>query len=42
MAAMQAIAVLREAARRGLAVPRDLSIVGFNDIPEAATSLRRR
>ncbi|MFE2753815.1 LacI family DNA-binding transcriptional regulator [Actinosynnema sp. NPDC059335] len=31
-----AIGVLREAHRRGLAVPRDLSVVGFDDIPLAS------
>lgn len=36
MADLQAILVIEEAKRRGLAVPRDLSIVGFNNIPEAA------
>lgn len=36
MAALQGIAVIEEASRRGLAVPRDLSVVGFNDIPEAS------
>jgi DNA-binding LacI/PurR family transcriptional regulator len=35
--AMQAIAVAKEAQRRGIKVPGDLSIVGFNDIPEANT-----
>ncbi len=37
MTVMQGIAVVEEARRRGLAVPRDLSVVGFNDIPEAAS-----
>jgi DNA-binding LacI/PurR family transcriptional regulator len=36
MSAMQGIAVMDEARRRGLDVPRDLSVVGFNDIPDAA------
>lgn len=36
MADLQAISVIEEARRRGLAVPGDLSIVGFNNIPEAA------
>ena len=36
MSVMQAIALLKEARRRGKSVPRDLSIVGYNDIPEAA------
>ena len=38
MAVMQAIALAAEARRRGLRVPRDLSIVGYNDIPEAEVS----
>lgn len=38
MSAMQGIAVMQEARRRGRSVPRDLSVVGFNDIPEAADS----
>lgn len=36
MSAMQGIAVMQEARRRGRSVPRDLSVVGFNDPPEAA------
>jgi DNA-binding LacI/PurR family transcriptional regulator len=36
MSVMQGIAVMEEAHRRGRCVPRDLSVVGFNDIPEAA------
>ncbi len=36
MAVMQAIALIREAERRGINVPADLSVVGFNDTPEAA------
>ena len=36
MSAMQGIAVMAEARRRGLTLPRDLSVVGFNDIPDAA------
>ena len=36
MADMQAIAVMEEAERRGLAVPRDLSVIGYNNIVEAA------
>jgi DNA-binding LacI/PurR family transcriptional regulator len=35
MSVMQAIAVINEARRRGLSVPRDLSVVGYNDIPDA-------
>ena len=38
MAVMQGIAVLEEARRRGLSVPRDLSVVAYNDIPDAARS----
>lgn len=37
MSVMQGIAVIEEAQRRGLSVPRDLSVVGFNEIAEAAT-----
>ncbi len=36
MADLQAIEVMGEARRRGLSVPGDLSVVGFNNIPEAA------
>ncbi len=36
MSAMQAIAVMDEARLRGRIVPRDLSVIGYNDIPEAA------
>ena len=32
----QELAVLSEARRRGIIVPRDLSVVGFDDPPEAA------
>jgi DNA-binding LacI/PurR family transcriptional regulator len=35
MSVMQAIAILNEASRRGLSVPRDLSVIGFSDIPDA-------
>jgi DNA-binding LacI/PurR family transcriptional regulator len=38
MAVMQGISVLEEARHRGLSVPRDLSVVGYNDIPDAARS----
>jgi DNA-binding LacI/PurR family transcriptional regulator len=38
MTVMQGLAVLAEAGRRGISVPRDLSVVGFNDIPPAAGS----
>ena len=33
-----AIAVLDESRRRGRVVPRDLSVVGFDDVAEAATA----
>jgi DNA-binding LacI/PurR family transcriptional regulator len=36
MSVMQGIAVIEEARRRGRSVPRDLSVVGYNDIPDAA------
>jgi DNA-binding LacI/PurR family transcriptional regulator len=38
MSVMQGIAVLNEARRRGLSVPRDLSVIGYNDIADAARS----
>ena len=38
MADMQAIAVMDEARRRGLSVPSDLSVIGFNNIAEAAVA----
>jgi DNA-binding LacI/PurR family transcriptional regulator len=38
MSVMQAIGVIKEARRRGLSVPRDLSVVGYNDIPDAERS----
>jgi DNA-binding LacI/PurR family transcriptional regulator len=38
MSVMQAIAVINEARRRNLSVPRDLSVVGYNDIPDAERS----
>jgi DNA-binding LacI/PurR family transcriptional regulator len=38
MADIHALAVIEEAKRRGRSVPRDLSVVGFDDVPEAAAS----
>jgi len=38
MSVMQALGVIGEARQRGLSVPGDLSVVGYNDIPEAALS----
>lgn len=38
MSVMQALELLKEAKRRGIVVPRDISVVGFNDLPEAAVS----
>jgi DNA-binding LacI/PurR family transcriptional regulator len=38
MTDVQALAIIAEARRRGIAVPGDLSVVGFDDIPDAATS----
>jgi DNA-binding LacI/PurR family transcriptional regulator len=38
MSVMQGIAVVNQARRRGLSVPRDLSVIGYNDIPEAERS----
>jgi len=38
MSVMQGIAVVNEARRRGLGVPQDLSVIGYNDIPEAERS----
>ena len=35
---LQAIGVLRAAAERGIDVPGDLSVVGFDDIPQAAAA----
>jgi DNA-binding LacI/PurR family transcriptional regulator len=35
MAGMQGVSLIGEAKRRGKRVPDDLSVVGFNDIPEA-------
>jgi DNA-binding LacI/PurR family transcriptional regulator len=39
MSVMQGLAVVDEARRRGLSVPQDLSVIGYNDIPEAAHSV---
>jgi DNA-binding LacI/PurR family transcriptional regulator len=36
MSVMLAIALIDEARRRGISVPRDLSVVGYNDIGDAA------
>ena len=33
---LMALGAVSEAQRRGLTVPRDLSVVGFDDIPHAA------
>jgi DNA-binding LacI/PurR family transcriptional regulator len=38
MLVMQGLSVVAEAQRRGLSVPGDLSVVGYNDIDEAARS----
>jgi DNA-binding LacI/PurR family transcriptional regulator len=38
MSVMQAIAIINEASRRGMSVPRDLSVAGFSDIPDAERS----
>jgi DNA-binding LacI/PurR family transcriptional regulator len=38
MSVMQGLALLRAAHRRGLVVPRDLSIFAYNDMPEAAAT----
>jgi DNA-binding LacI/PurR family transcriptional regulator len=38
MGVMHALLFLEEARRRGLVVPRDVSVVGYNDIPDAARS----
>ncbi len=38
MTDVQALGVIEEARRRDIAVPGDLSIVGFDDIPEARSS----
>jgi DNA-binding LacI/PurR family transcriptional regulator len=38
MTDVQALGVLEEARRRGISVPGDLSVVGFDDIPEARLS----
>lgn len=36
MSVMQGIGILKEARRRGKSVPGDLSVVGYNDVPDAA------
>jgi DNA-binding LacI/PurR family transcriptional regulator len=36
MSDVLAVAAIEEAQRRGLKVPRDLSVVGYDDVPEAA------
>jgi DNA-binding LacI/PurR family transcriptional regulator len=38
MSVQQGLAMLEEARRRGIAVPRDLSVVAYNDIPDAVRS----
>jgi hypothetical protein len=38
MADMEALSVIEEAHCRGLNVPSDISVVGFNNIPEAAAA----
>jgi DNA-binding LacI/PurR family transcriptional regulator len=38
MTDVQALGIMAEAQRRGLRVPEDLSIMGFDDIPESALS----
>lgn len=38
MSDKNAVAVLQEAARRGRRVPEELSVVGFDDVPDAATT----
>jgi DNA-binding LacI/PurR family transcriptional regulator len=38
MGVMQGLQVLLEVRRRGIVVPRDLSVIAFNDLPEAAVS----
>jgi hypothetical protein len=38
MSVMQAIAIINEARGRGLSAPRDLSVAGYNDIPDAERS----
>lgn len=41
MSDLQALGIVNEARRRGLSVPLDLSVIGFNDIPEATLSQPR-
>jgi DNA-binding LacI/PurR family transcriptional regulator len=36
MSVMQGIGLIEEAQRRGMSIPDDLSVVGYNDIPDAA------
>jgi DNA-binding LacI/PurR family transcriptional regulator len=38
MSDVLALAALAEARKRGLDVPKNLSVVGFDDVPEAAAS----
>lgn len=38
MSVMQALALVKEAQRRGMNVPGDISVIGFNDSPEATLS----
>jgi DNA-binding LacI/PurR family transcriptional regulator len=38
MSDVLALGAIAEAGRRGLSVPRDLSVIGYDDVPEAARS----
>lgn len=38
MGVTHALAVLNEARRRGIRIPQDVSVIGFDDVPEAAAS----
>jgi DNA-binding LacI/PurR family transcriptional regulator len=38
MSIMQGLEVLHEARARGIAVPREVSVIAYNDLPEAETS----